>query len=180
MSSTGTGTDDTADDLLGATRLAFYTPIRNYPAFADCKAGAILAADGLLISVLLVFRDRIEAIFHGPNLLPTYLMLTLLASFAALLLIGGTCAYIALILPIPHMPESLAYFPEIARLDFDNYRARISTLTHRQVVHKMLIYNHSLATLCTRKFSLVRRATACIRAEFLLWIIITLAVTLAG
>jgi hypothetical protein len=169
---------EASDDLLGATRLAFYTPIRDYPPLADRKAAAILAADGLLISILLLLRGRLETIVHGPSIAATYILLTLLASFATLLLIGGYCAYVALTLPIPHMPESLAYFPEIARIDLDEYRARITKLTHRQIVHKMLIYNYSLSTLSAQKFGLVRRATACIRAEFFLWIIMTLVVSI--
>lgn len=165
-----------SDDLLGATRLAFYTPIRAYPPFADCKAAAILAADGLMISVLILFNSTLLELLKGELTIYWGLLALLLLSFTVFFLIGGGCAYVALTLPIPHMPESLAYFPEIARLDYDEYRRRVTALTHREVVHKVLIYNHSLAVLCTHKFSLVRRATACLRAQFFLWLVLTLIV----
>ncbi len=165
-----------ADELLGATRLAFFTPIRPYPAFADCKAAAIIAGNGLLISLMVLLSNRMEAVIHG-NDLATYAMLLLLISFWVFLLIGCGCSCRALTLPIPHMPESLAYFPEIARLDLSEYRDRTTALTHRQVVHKMLIYNHSLSKLCVRKFALVRRATSCLQAQFYLWVLTTILVS---
>ncbi len=168
------------DALLGATRLAFFTPIRNYPSLADSKAKSILAADGLMISVFLIYHDRLVMLLHNDYLGVVFLILTLLASFSCLLLIGGFCAYIALTMPIPPMPESLAFFPEIARLSLDEYRSKITVLTHRQVVHKILIYNYSLATLCARKFALLRRAMACVRAQFFLWLVITLVAAFAG
>jgi hypothetical protein len=165
-----------ANDMLGATRLAFYTPIRHYPPFADCKATAILAADGLMISVLILFNSSLIELLKGEPNLFWGMLAFLLVSFTVFLLIGVGCAYIALTLPIPPMPESLAFFPEIARLDYEEYRGRVIGLTHRQVVHKVLIYNHSLATLCTRKFGLVRRATTCLRVQFFLWIVLDLVV----
>jgi hypothetical protein len=169
------------DALLGASRLAFYTPIRHYPTLADCKAGAILAADGLMISVLILFNERLGhmvKVSAGSNLFETYLILTLLGSFAGLVLIGGYCSYRALTLPIPPMPHSLAYFHDISRLPLDEYRRRITSHSFREVVRAILDYNYSLARLSARKFDLVGRSTACVRAEFFLWIILMLAVAL--
>jgi hypothetical protein len=169
------------DILLGAARLAFYTPIRDYPPLADRKASAILAADGLMISVLILFNERLAPMVKvgdGSHLFENYLILTLLASFAALLLIGGYCSYRALILPIPPMPHSLAYFNHISSLPLDEYRRRITSHSFREVVRAILDYNYSLARLSVRKFDLVGRSTACVRAEFFLWIILMLALAL--
>lgn len=165
---------------LGAARLAFYTPVRDYPPMADRKAGAILAADGLMLSVLLLFRLRFEAIIRGPSLVATYLVLFLIACLAVVLLRGASCAYRTLTMPIPSMPHSLAFFADIAKFGLDDYRAKLLSLSERDVVRSILDYNYSLADLSVRKFALVRRATSCVRAGFFFWVALILAVMIPG
>lgn len=163
-------------DMVGPSRLAYFTPIRHYPPFADHKAAALLAADGLMISVLLLFRRPLEDILKGPSLGATYLILTLVGSFAVLLLIGGVCAYETLTKPIPPMPTSLAFFPEIAKRDLATYRIEIHNLSQRASVRAILDYNYSLAILCQAKFGLVARATSCVRAQFFLWAVLLIVI----
>lgn len=174
--------DDPSDgiDMVGPSRLGYYTPIRDYPPMADRKATALLAADGLMISVLLLFRKPLEAMLRGSGLGMTYLLLTLMASFAALFLIGGYCAYRVLTRPIPPMPTSLAFFPEIAKRTLDQYRDQVHSLSQRASIRAILDYNYSLAILSRWKFALVGRATSCVRAQFFLWIVLLAVVAVVG
>ena len=48
----------------GAARLAFFTPVREYPPLADRKASVLLAANGLMVTVLLTFSGAIEVDRH--------------------------------------------------------------------------------------------------------------------
>jgi hypothetical protein len=100
----------------GAARLAFFTPIREYPPLADRKASALLAAYGLMVTVLLTFSKAIEAIINGPNALASYFLLGILIPLSVLILRGAWYAFHALTRPIPPMPDSLAFYPHVAAL----------------------------------------------------------------
>jgi hypothetical protein len=76
------------------------------------------------------------------------------------------------------MPESLAYYPNIAALSLDSYRDRVKGLDYRLAVLAALNYNYSLATLSVAKFRLVDRSIASARATFELWMVLLLMVVL--
>jgi hypothetical protein len=173
--------DETGDEsLLGAARLAYFTPVREYPPLGDRKAVALLAADGLMASVLLVFSGRIGAIILGKVQPLAWLTGGVLATLATLVLIGAWNAFAALTLPTPPMPDSLAYYPHIAALSPEEYRRRVRSLGHREALRAMLHYNYSLATLSVHKFRLVERSVSCVRGTFELWIVLLALVALGG
>jgi hypothetical protein len=160
----------------GAARLAFFTPVREYPPLADRKASALLAAYGLMVSVLVTFSRAIESIIDGPNLIASSVLLAILVPLSVLILLGAWCAFHALTRPVPRMPDSLAFYPHIAALSLGSYRDRVRGLDYRLAVIDMLHYNYSLATLSVAKFRLVDRSIASARATFKLWMLLLLMV----
>jgi Family of unknown function (DUF5706) len=169
------GRDDVAT-LLGPARLAYFTPVREYPPLGDRKAAVLLGANGLMVSVLLFFSRPIGRIVEGPRPWEARLVVTVLTPLVVLLLLGAWYAFRALTRPIPAMPPSLAYFPDIAALTREEYRRRILALDHRRAVRDMLHYNYSLAVLSVRRFRLVERSLFCSRATFELWILLLLMI----
>jgi hypothetical protein len=162
----------------GVARLAFFTPVREYPPLADRKASALLAAYGLMVTVLLAFSETIESILTGPNPLATLLLLAVLLPLCVLMLLGAWNAFRALTRPIPPMPDSLAFYPHIAALSLGSYRDRVKGLDYRSAVTAMLHYNYSLATLSVAKFRLVERSIASARSTFELWVVLLLMIML--
>ena len=156
----------------GAARLAFFTPVREYPPLADRKASALLAAHGLMVTVLLAFSGAIGSIISGPNYFASRLVLGVLIPLGVLILLGAWLAFQALTRPVPPMPDSLAFYPQIAALSLDSYRDRVKRLDYQSAVTAMLHYNYNMATLSVAKFRLVNRSFACVRATFKLWIVL--------
>jgi hypothetical protein len=162
----------------GAARLAYFTPVREYPPLADRKASVLLAANGLMVSVLLGFSGAIESIVEGPHRWAALLVVAALAPLSALILLGSWHAFLALTRPMPPMPESMAFYPHIAALSLGDYRDRVEGFDHPRAVEAMLHYNYSLATLSVAKFRLIDRSVARLRATFELWMVLLLLITL--
>jgi hypothetical protein len=162
----------------GAARLALFTPVREYPPLADRKASALLAANGLMVSVLLTFSKAIAAILTGSNHPASYLLLAILVPLTFLILVGAWYAFHALTRAIPPMPDSLAFYPHVAAHSLDAYRDRVKGLDYQRAVAAMLHYNYSLATLSVEKFRLVDRSIAAARSTFELWMVLLLMIVL--
>ena len=165
------------DALMGPLRLALFTPVREYPPMGDRKAVAILGTNGLMLSVVLFFSGAIDAILESGNPFGKVVVLGSLGPFAAAALVGTWAAFRALTMPIPAMPESLAFFPDIARLDRAAYLDRVKAVGYRDALRDMLHYNYSLAALSAAKFRLINRAIICSKTMFPLWVAVLLALT---
>jgi len=168
------------DPSLGAARLAYFTPVREYPPLADRKASVLLAANGLLVTVLMTFSGPIEGIILGPRRWAVFLLASILFPLASLLLFGAWNAFRALTCPIPPMPDSLAFYPHIAKHSPRDYSERVKALDATRAVEAMLNYNYSLAILSITKFHLIARSISCIRSTIALWMILLLMVLLLG
>ncbi len=164
----------------GAARLAYFTPVREYPPLADRKASVLLAASGLMVTVLLTFSRPIAAIIDGDRPWASLLLLLVLIPLTTLMLMGAWFAFRALTRPIPPMPGSLAFYPHIAALERDEYRRQVKALDHDSAVAAMLHYNYSLATLSVVKFQLIERSIGCARLTFTLWMAFLLLVVVLG
>ena len=162
----------------GAARLAFFTPVREYPPLADRKASVLLAAYGLMVTVLLTFSAAIEKILGGTRPWLVLLMLAILAPLSALILLGAWNAFRALTRPIPPMPDSLAFYPHIASRPLAAYREGVRGLDYDGAVRAILHYNYSLATLSVLKFRLVDRSIWCARSTFKLWMLLLFLIAL--
>ena len=162
----------------GAARLAFFTPIREYPPLADRKASVLLAAYGLMVTALLTFSGAIEEIISGPHPILAYLMTAVLLPLSALILLGAWNAFLALTRPIPPMPDSLAFYPHIASRPLDAYREGVRDLDYDAAIRAILHYNYSLATLSVAKFRLVDRSIGYARLTSKLWMLFLLMIVL--
>jgi hypothetical protein len=165
--------------LIGPARLAFSTPVREYPPLADRKASALLAANALILSVMIFLTQSIRAAI-GSSTLAAITIGTLVAVLIVLVLAGALIAYRGMVYPIPPMPRSLAYFRDVAAMERDAYRAAMAGASYRQVVRDMLDYNYSVASQCIGKFARVNRAVSLFRITVPLWMLLMLCLSLLG
>jgi len=166
--------------LVGAARLAYFTPVHQQPPLADRKASFLLTASGIIVTVLLIFSGAIERMVRSPYWVASFLVLGLLFALLGAMVIAAWFAWRAFGLRIPPMPPSHAFFNDIAREPFDAYSRNVKEIDHRQAVREMLHYNYSLATQAAIKFRLVNRAFACFRIVIVLWLFLLLMISLAG
>ena len=167
------------ESLMGPLRLALYTPVREYPPLGDRKAVAVLGTNGLMLTVALFFSGAINAVVEGDDRfgLGRYVTVIALVPFGCGMLWGTWAAFRALTLPMPTMPETLALFGDIARLDREEYRRRVMDVGYRDALRAMLHYNYSLAALSASKFRLLNRAILCSKIMFPLWMAVLLVLT---
>jgi hypothetical protein len=173
--------DPRGEDLeavLGPARLAYFTPVREYPPLGDRKASALLAAAGLMASVLLLFYQRIGELIRGPDA-QSWLVLVLVGTVVGLLLSCSWSAFNALTIPVPSMPRSLAYYPDIAARPLEEYRQEMLALTHREALRAMLDYNYSLSVQSVARFRVVERSFGFLRGAIMLWLLLLMILTLA-
>lgn len=171
---------DDAAEFLGPARLAFFTPVREYPPLADRKAASLLTANGLLGTVAFFFDGPIGGIVDGDNVMIAWGASITLLVLRLSLLAGAWLALEALALPIPPMPDSLAFYPHIARLTPDEYRARVLAVDYAGGIRDMLHYNYSLADQANRRFRIVGRSIHCLEIAFATWAIMMAMVVLTS
>ena len=154
---------DDPEPLLGALRLAFFTPVREYPPLSDKKAMILLAVTSLMITVLLAFSKTLIEILSTES--PTFVVLTsvLLVPLVVLVLVAAWFAFESLYFPIPAMPDSLAFYTHIMKRSSDEYRAQVLSLDYRRSIEAILHYNYSLATLSALKFQYINWSFLCVR-----------------
>lgn len=166
--------------LLGPMRLGFFTPVREAPPLADRKACALLAADGLMASVLLPFLDRIYKMIDDPNALIAWPTGIIIVALLALVFFGAWHAFAALNLPVPPMPETPAFYPNIAALAPADYQRLVLGLDEPAALGAILHYNHALSRLSVAKFRRLDRSFACVRATFELWVMLLVLIAFGG
>jgi hypothetical protein len=137
-------------DLDPAAALAFRTPLQEHPPAADTKAAAILTALGIMLTVLARHGARLTEILMGQGL-EKFLLVVLLIGFAGLALASIPQAFRTISPRFPAAPPSLAFFGDIARLTREEYVARVGSISHEEALEQILIYNHTLATICVEK-----------------------------
>jgi pycsar effector protein len=166
--------------VIGPARLAYFTPVHEQPTLADRKAMFILAASGLIATVLLFFAHPFEAMVRSVGGVAGAALVALLLCVAALILVAAMTAYTAYRRPLPPMPPTLAFFRDVAASPLEAYAAAVRTLDHRRAVRDMLHYNYSVATQAARKFRLVNRALSCLRLAIPLWMLLLLVLAVWG
>jgi hypothetical protein len=163
---------------LDAIRLAFYTPVREYPPLGDRKSVALLGMVGLMLTVLLLFTPTIRIILAGSRPLLAGLLLILISAFGVAALYASLQAWRALVLPVPPIPDGLAYFPHISAQTRAEYLAHARAATLNDALSDILCYNHALAQLSTRKFKLLGKSIRCLELLIPIWLAIVALISL--
>jgi hypothetical protein len=171
--------DDSAA-VVGPARLAYFTPVHDQPTLADRKAMFILAASGLILTVLLFFSHALEALLRGSGARSGPALAVLLGCVVVLVMAAALTAYVAYRLPLPAMPPTLAFFREVAARPAAAYAAEMLALDHPTALRAMLHYNYSVAVQAASKFALVNRSLACLRIAIPLWMLLLLALAVWG
>lgn len=171
--------------LLGPARLAYFTPVREYPPLGDKKASTLLSVTAVMITCVSLFSSRLEMLLHGYDFLGWFTTVVLVSWFAVLLLCGWN-AYVALTLPIPipplpdHEPQSLAFYKVIAATAPEDYEREVRGMSHGRALRDILHYNYSLATLSVAKFRAIQRSVRYLCIAFSLWIALMLLIAMCG
>jgi hypothetical protein len=160
-----------------AAALAFRTPLQEHAPAADTKAAAVLTGFGIMFTLLARYGMHLSGMMNGRGA-EKWLVLALLAAFAGLSLGAIVHAFRTISPRFPPAPPSLAFFGDIARLERDEYIARVEGLSHAEALEQMLIYNHTLATICVAKFAVLRRAIRLFKAAFFCWAALMLLVNM--
>jgi hypothetical protein len=176
----GDGHDAAAAAVLGPARLAYFTPVHEQPTLADRKAMFILAASGLMASVLLFFSHPLGTLARSSGAVGSRVVLALLVVVATLVVVAAVVAYVAYTRPLPPMPDTLAFFRNVASREPGQYRVQMLALDHPAALRGTLHYNYSVASLAARKFRLVNRSLACLRVAIPLWMVLLLALAVWG
>lgn len=166
--------------MLGPARLAYFTPVNEQPTLADRKAMFLLGASGLMASVLLFFSHSLSVLARSGGAFSSVIVLALLASVMALVVVAAVVAYYAYTRALPPMPDTLAFFRNVAGRAASDYRAQMLALDHPAALRGMLHYNYSVAWLAARKFRLVNHSLACLRVAIPLWMLLLLALAVWG
>jgi hypothetical protein len=148
------GDDVEIERLFGAARLAYFTPVREYPPLGDRKSVMVLSLCGLTVTVVCLFWKELEAMLAA-RALERSLVFSVLLQWLACVLMAAGHAFRALVRPIPPMGRCTAYFRTIAATSLDDYCTVLHELSHVAAMREMLNYNYSIAVLSAEKFRLL-------------------------
>lgn len=152
-----------------AAALAFRTPLQEHPPAADTKAAALLTGLGIMLTLVAKYGDTLGVIFRGRNE-ERFLLVALLFGFGGTGLAAIVQSFRTIFPRFPAVPPSLAFWGDIAKLSRDEYLDRVGSIGHDEALTQILIYNHTLATICVEKFSHLNRGVRLFRWAFGCWL----------
>lgn len=142
----------------GAATLAGRTPVNSETLGADGKAAAVLTLLGIMFTVLARFGPELGTCLHGNSVSVKIVCLALLVGFGSMALCTVVQAFRTISPRFPNVKPSLAFFGEISRMSREEYTRRVEAMDMQQAVEEILLYNHTAATICARKFHQLRFA----------------------
>jgi hypothetical protein len=158
-----------------AAALAFRTPLEQPPLSADGKAAAILTLLGLMFTIMGRFAPQLVQMLWEAGW-ARFLAIPLLAGFVGCAFAAVVQAFRTISPRFPKVPPSLAFFGDIARLSREEYIAKVEGLSPEQALEQMLLYNHTVSTICVRKFRQLRRGFLSFELAFGFWVLLMLLV----
>jgi len=169
--------DPEVEGLLGPARLAYFTPVREYPPLGDRKSLSLLTLDGLMLTVMYLFTEEIHAVLQGSPVVKWPAVVVGL-SWLSLLILGACYAFLALTRPIPPMGDCAAFYQNIAAASLGSYWHSLEGLSHRRALREILTYNYSIAVLSEEKFRLIRKSVLCQCLALPLWMLFMMIISL--
>ena len=160
-----------------AAALAFRTPLQEHAPAADTKAAALLTGLGIMLTTMARFGDRLTTMMYGHNGEKIVVGLLLLG-FVVLGIASIYQAFQTIFPRFPAAPPTLAFFGDIARLSREDYVARVGAISHQEALDQILIYNHTLATICVDKFRHLNRGIKFFRRAFGCWLVVMVLINL--
>jgi hypothetical protein len=161
--------------LLGPARLAYFTPVREYPPLGDRKSVMILSLCGLMVTVTCLFQKDIVALLAG-SAAERLAVVLVGASWLASVLLAAGFGFQALVRPIPAMGACTAFYKTIAARSLADYRRALGALSHGDAMRDILHYNYSIAVLSTEKFRLIRKSVVCLCLAIALWMMLMILI----
>jgi hypothetical protein len=169
------GDDAEIARLFGPARLAYFTPVREYPPLGDRKSVMILSLCGLMVTVTCLFLKDIASMFGGGAAERSALLLVGVPWLASVLL-GAGYGFQALVRPIPPMGACTAFYRTIAAGSLADYRRVLDALSHDEAMRAILNYNYSIAVLSTEKFRLIRKSIAYLCLALAFWMLLMILI----
>lgn len=162
---------DEAAALDPAATLACRTAVGGETLGADGKAATVLTLLGIMFAVLSRFGPELAAAVRGGGVTRAACA-ALLIGFTGSALCAVVQAFRTIVPRFWSEKPSLAFFAEIARLDREEYFARVESMTMREAVGQILAYNHTAARICAEKFKQLARCTRCFETAAACWLVL--------
>jgi hypothetical protein len=161
--------------LLGPARLAYFTPVREYPPLGDRKSVMILSLCGLMVMVTCLFQKDIVSMLAG-GAAARFVVLLVGFSWLASVLLAAGYGFQALVRPIPAMGACTAFYKTIAAGSLADYHRILGALSHDDAMRAILNYNYSIAVLSAEKFRLIRKAIIYLCMTIALWMLLMILI----
>ena len=160
-----------------AATLACRTSIGSETMGADGKAAIVLSLLGIMFTVLARFGPELGFILRHGITKTGVVRVTcavMLLGFAGFALCAVVQAFRTIVPRFRKDKPSLAFFAEIARLDREEYFAKVEGMSMPDALDEILRYNHTAATICAEKFKQLGRALRCFEAASACWLVLVL------
>jgi hypothetical protein len=167
--------DPTGSDA--AATLACRTSIGSETLGADGKAACVLTLLGIMFTVLARFGPELGAVLRGGGFARAACGV-LLAGFAGYALCAVVQAFRTISPRFRKDKPSLAFFAEVARLDREEYFELVESMTMRDAVGQILLYNHTASKICAEKYRQLRRALRCFEGAAGCWVLLLIILVL--
>ena len=144
---------------------------------ADGKAAIVLSLLGIMFTVLARFGSELASILrHGitGTGVVRVACAVLLLGFAGFAMCAVVQAFRTITPRFRKDKPSLAFFAEIARLEREDYFAKVEGMSMRDALDEILRYNHTAATICAEKFKQLGRTLRCFEAASACWLVLVL------
>lgn len=139
-----------------AALLAYRTPLQEHALACDGKAAAILAALGIMSTIVARYSSTVgNSLAQDPFL--GKVVLGLMIGFSLLGVLSIVQAFQTLLPRFPPAPRSLAFFGDILRLTREQYIAEVEAMPDDQALEHILIFNHTLSVILDQKLTHVVR-----------------------
>jgi hypothetical protein len=154
-----------------AATLACRTAVGSETLGADGKAACVLTLLGIMFAVLSRFGPELSAVLRGGGFARAACVV-LLAGFAGYALCAVVQAFRTISPRFRKDKPSLAFFAEVARLDREEYFQRVESMTMREAVGQILLYNHTASKICAEKYAQLRRSLRCFEGAAGCWVLL--------
>jgi len=160
-----------------AAALAFRTPLQEHPPAADTKAAAILTGLGIMFTLLAKYGTHLLEMLESRGF-EKFLLVALLLAFSVTSLWAILQAFRTISPRFPAALPSLAFFGDIAKLSREEYMSRVGSISHEEALDQILIYNHTVATICVEKFRHLGQGVKLFRVAFVCWLLLIVLINL--
>jgi hypothetical protein len=131
-----------------------YNSIHELIRFSDTKAGLIITADGVLISLAVARADELLRAVGSPSRPELLLLLALFLASATLSLFACLWSVAPSLKPVPSV--RFTYFGSISKMKLDDYLRELKAATRDDLEHDLAVDIYNISVLAMNKYKKVK------------------------